>query len=711
MAVSNVELRVDARNAVQALKKTNDASKKLNDTLRTTERRAATATGNIQRMGVSFRTTVASVVALTGAATFLSRSLGVLGQRQADAAALANGLEKLGKGEVELQKLQKAADELGKATLFDQEDFDRGFALLTSFTSIGVDSFERVASAAADVAQITKQDVNSSLLQLAKALQDPVRGLTALSRSGTTFTEQQKEQIKALVESGQQLKAQDLILREIEKQYGNAAKAAGDAGYAGAVDSLGESFRDFQERLAKGVEPAVTTALKSLTSVFDVISKIPEPVGKAALGIGALTVAVYGLNAAILANPYLAAAAGLAAIAAAAVVGTQKVQRFAKVVKITGNTVEELDKETQEVQGELKRFRDQLDAGGRRALIAKEKVKQLEEALEAIEGRRKIIFDLKVDVPFPNFDKMGPGFQEELDRLLGNTKDKPTGRDPADILADQIKAGDEIREQQDRKLELAEQETKFQQQLLQIEYKRRDEAKRILQTTAGFQQEQLLLRNDAIASDEMHAAIISKVFDDTAKAVSEQKRLLDIRQQAQDKFKAFFKDVLQKEAAKMNQIYASIGKSIQTGIVDSLTAAVDGTKKLADVAADTLRNVANILLQFGVNTALGGLSTVGGTGSIFDKLFGGFRASGGSVKAGTSYMVGERGPELFTPGRSGSIAPSGSFGGANVVVNVDASGTQAQGNQPNAKLLGQAIGAAVQAELIKQKRPGGLLAV
>ena len=162
------------------------------------------------------------------------------------------------------------------------------------------------------------------------------------------------------------------------------------------------------------------------------------------------------------------------------------------------------------------------------------------------------------------------------------------------------------------------------------------------------------------------------------------------------------------EAARpMNEMYRSIGQSIETGIVDSLTAAVDGTKKLADVAADTLRNVANILLQFGVNTALGGL---GSTGGILGKLFGGFKASGGSVSAGRSYVVGERGPELFTPSRSGSIAPSGSFGGANVTVNVDASGTQAQGNQPNAKLLGQAIGAAVQAELIKQKRPGGLLA-
>ena len=72
-------------------------------------------------------------------------------------------------------------------------------------------------------------------------------------------------------------------------------------------------------------------------------------------------------------------------------------------------------------------------------------------------------------------------------------------------------------------------------------------------------------------------------------------------------------------------------------------------------------------------------------------------------------QVGERGPELFVPDRAGTIVPNNALGGANVVVNVDASGTQAQGDQPNAKALGAAIGAAVQAELVKQKRPGGLL--
>ena len=91
-----------------------------------------------------------------------------------------------------------------------------------------------------------------------------------------------------------------------------------------------------------------------------------------------------------------------------------------------------------------------------------------------------------------------------------------------------------------------------------------------------------------------------------------------------------------------------------------------------------------------------------------DKFFPG-KALGGSVSANKPYMVGERGPELFVPGAQGNIVPNNAMGSANVVVNVDASGTQAQGNQPNAKALGAAIGAAVQAELVKQKRPGGLL--
>ena len=76
-------------------------------------------------------------------------------------------------------------------------------------------------------------------------------------------------------------------------------------------------------------------------------------------------------------------------------------------------------------------------------------------------------------------------------------------------------------------------------------------------------------------------------------------------------------------------------------------------------------------------------------------------------------MVGEKGPELFVPNTSGTIVPNGKFGGGggatNVVVNVDAKGSSASGDSGAGKQLGGLIGAAVQAELIKQQRPGGLL--
>jgi tape measure domain-containing protein len=88
------------------------------------------------------------------------------------------------------------------------------------------------------------------------------------------------------------------------------------------------------------------------------------------------------------------------------------------------------------------------------------------------------------------------------------------------------------------------------------------------------------------------------------------------------------------------------------------------------------------------------------------------RAKGGPVSSGQTYMVGERGPELFVPGRSGTIVANNKMGGgnANVVVNVDAKGSSVEGDEQGANQLGRVISAAVQSELIKQQRPGGILA-
>jgi len=151
-------------------------------------------------------------------------------------------------------------------------------------------------------------------------------------------------------------------------------------------------------------------------------------------------------------------------------------------------------------------------------------------------------------------------------------------------------------------------------------------------------------------------------------------------------------------------------------------AAVAGTENLGQalgkLGIDLLATIGKMLIMYSIAQALGALGGKDGKGvfSFLAKAFG-FkgteeRAMGGSVSAGSPYIVGERGPELFVPSRSGTIVPNDQMGGDNVtvVVNVDAKGTSVQGNDQQGNQLGRVISAAVQQELIRQKRPGGLLA-
>jgi len=115
--------------------------------------------------------------------------------------------------------------------------------------------------------------------------------------------------------------------------------------------------------------------------------------------------------------------------------------------------------------------------------------------------------------------------------------------------------------------------------------------------------------------------------------------------------------------------------------------------------------------QANVGTGRDGTFGLGTYGSGIPTGAKGFRADGGPVKGGGSYIVGERGPEMFSPGVSGTITPNEMLGGStNIVVNVDASGSNVEGDEDEGRALGVALSAAIETELIKQKRPGGLLA-
>jgi hypothetical protein len=162
---------------------------------------------------------------------------------------------------------------------------------------------------------------------------------------------------------------------------------------------------------------------------------------------------------------------------------------------------------------------------------------------------------------------------------------------------------------------------------------------------------------------------------------------------------------------EINSAYESIAQSIGTDIKDGIAGLIKGTSTLSDM----LNNVANKFLDMALNQALfGDVLGAGGEkgGGILGFLTGGLLANGGRAAGGKSFIVGEKGPELFVPKSSGTVVPNNKLGGGgstSVVVNVDASGTDVQGDDAQAKELGTLISVAVRGELLKQQRPGGLL--
>ena len=187
------------------------------------------------------------------------------------------------------------------------------------------------------------------------------------------------------------------------------------------------------------------------------------------------------------------------------------------------------------------------------------------------------------------------------------------------------------------------------------------------------------------------------------------------------------------EADQLKEKFMEIGQGIEDGIVSGLTDAVMGTKTLAEAATSVLNNLKRKLVEVAIQRAVSGIGNF--FGNSLSGIFGGGKksssfsgfpnafntsfdtgllgfANGGRPPVGKASLVGEKGPEIFVPRSAGTIIPNDKIGGGvtNVVtVNVDASGSAVSGNNADATVLGQVIGQAVQAQLIKEKRAGGLL--
>jgi hypothetical protein len=155
------------------------------------------------------------------------------------------------------------------------------------------DIFDRATSTALDMSAALGKSLPSSALALGRALNDPVQGLALLTRSGVTFTDQQKAQIATMVASGNVLDAQKLILDQLGAKFSGAAEAA-----ATPIDRLKTSFSDLEEETGQKLLPVVSagaTALVGLgngaVAVGKAIDAVPGPVKDAALALTALGIA------------------------------------------------------------------------------------------------------------------------------------------------------------------------------------------------------------------------------------------------------------------------------------------------------------------------------------------------------------------------------------------------------------------------------------
>lgn len=660
MARSSIELIVDASRAISPLQRVTAETRKLDGAVRGANERLGAAKGKFVSMGSGAKAATGGISALTGAVKGL-----------AIAAAAITAAKFIFVKTAELEKQARSLTVLtgsaNKAKDIIQEL--RDFGSVTPFESIElIETAKRLKAFGVETEKLV--DITKRLGDVAGATGADLGGITTAFGQIQAKGRLQTEELLQLQERGVDLAG---VLREEYNLTGEEFSKALEKGQisAEAAEFALKKLTDTGGKYADG-------AIAQSTTLSGKFSTLLDGVGRLAVTIGdALKPAIdFVLTAAINATNQI----------------IRLIEFSNKILGLgTENKIANLEQELEELEGG-KRFRHVSQSRS-------DRIKELRGEIALLKGQVAPV-------------------TEQLEGL----QDAANGVQPPALTTGSASLGasggsagrtrtKRSREQKDLTFEMNALLEKQQQlahstdEIAKSKLAKEVEIQRILEAQLPPLKEQRALRDAEIA----HERTMVKVYQDKFKAAAENNKV------NLDGLKAIFEQgamidaQIEKQAQKMNQLYRSIGDTITSSIVDSLAAAVDGTKSLAEVASNTLRNLADIMLRFGLQTFLGGLGG-GNPSSIFTKLFGGERASGGTVTGGRSFVVGERGPELFTPGRSGSIAPNKSLGGVNVgTINISVENTGEQLSPQAQKQLAGQVKGIVLGTLANERRSGGML--
>lgn len=171
------------------------------------------------------------------------------------------------------------ADAFEDTTKFAAEQTLEAENLLLTFTNIGEEVFPQATETLLDMATAMGTDAKGGAIQLGKALNNPTEGISALTRVGVTFTDEQKNLIKALQDSGDMAGAQTIILQELQKEFGGSAKAAGET-FSGKLAILNNSIGETAEGLLTSVMPALQGFVDSINTNMPTIQGFVSTIGE-----------------------------------------------------------------------------------------------------------------------------------------------------------------------------------------------------------------------------------------------------------------------------------------------------------------------------------------------------------------------------------------------------------------------------------------------
>ena len=545
-----------------------------------------------------------------------------------------------------LPQLQEQAAALQKLSTFDDDDILRKVtANMLTFGNVSGDAFDRAQRAAVDLSSRMKTDLQSSTILIGKALNDPIKGLSALSRVGIQFTADQKAMITAMAEGGNVAGAQAIILSELERQYKGSGKAARDA--APGSDQI-DKWREMQEKIGEIVLVMGERLIPTIDRILDVFlslspqmqeavvgfAAIAAAVGPVLIGVGAL-VSTFGtilpllgkvgvamkllpplLSAVGIAFRFMLGPIGLAITAVGAIyLAWKNWDKIEPIIKRLYSAVKTwvVDKLNAIWDGVKKRieavkgyFYDLYDA-----VVGNSYVPDMVDGIAAQMARLQSVMVTPAanatEAAAAAFEEMAGRVQGILDRLFPESRAKLDFQRDSDALAEMAKRGEISADQ-------------YSEAMRRL---RREHAETISQ----------IQRNDpdTIEVLPVDPEDIPRLFDSAMRLPGEVRRGV---------------------AIPMINVFEQMARGIAFSIDDvegSIRGFVDSIKK-GDIAG-IIGGIADIIGS--ITGAIAGFKS--GFGTRAPASLPPARAAGGPVTARRPYLVGERGPELFMPSTSGSV--------------------------------------------------------